>query len=207
MVGMARPRFHRLPAPQQERILDAALQEFAAYGFESASLNRIIAAADLSKGAMYYYFDGKADLYADVVRRQVESLVRRSGPGPDLSGVDADAFWSRLEEYYLRLMRLLERTPETAALLRAWLTGSVPSLGDVQREAEQATLPWLVQTVALGQQANAVRTDLPDDLLIAVAMGMGQAMDTWLITRPPAARDLGDAVHALIGMMRRALQP
>ena len=34
-----------------------------AHGFENASLNRIIKKAGISKGAMYYYFDDKMDLY------------------------------------------------------------------------------------------------------------------------------------------------
>ncbi|UUT35775.1 hypothetical protein [Microbacterium elymi] len=76
-----------------------------------------------------------------------------------------------------------------------------------EEEAEQATLPWLMEAVAAGQRIGAVRTDLPDELLIALALGMGQAMDTWLITRRSGERDLADAVHALIDMMRRAFQP
>jgi AcrR family transcriptional regulator len=204
---MARPRFHRLPAGQQSQILDAALHEFAAHGFAGASLNRIIADAGLSKGAMYYYFDSKEDLYGDVIRRQVERLVREGGPAPVLDGVDADTFWARLEEYYVRLMRRLAATPEPGPLLRDWLAGTGPKMGDAQREAEQASLPWLMRTVAAGQTVGAVRTDLPEELLIAVALGMGQAIDTWLITQDSAGPDLADAVHVVIGMMRRALQP
>ena len=44
-------------AQQQETILRAALAEFAAHGFADASLNRIIEAAGISKGSLYYYFD------------------------------------------------------------------------------------------------------------------------------------------------------
>nr|WP_274637783.1 TetR/AcrR family transcriptional regulator [Microbacterium bovistercoris] len=204
---MARPRFQRLPADRQDTIMDAALREFAAHGFGGASLNRIIAAAELSKGSLYYYFDGKEDLYADVIRRQVERLVHDGGPAPTFAGADADAFWGRLEEYYLRLMRLLEEVPATGALLRDWLTGPAPSMRAAEEEAEQATLPWLMEAVAAGQRIGAVRADLPDELLIALALGMGQAMDTWLITRRSGERDLADAVHALIDMMRRAFQP
>ncbi|GMA95355.1 hypothetical protein GCM10025881_21790 [Pseudolysinimonas kribbensis] len=121
---MARPRFHRLPAEQQRAIMAAALEEFAAHGFAAASLNRIIDAAGISKGSMYYYFDGKDDLYADVIRMQLEQLLEHSGPISVPDPADADAFWSELEGLYLRLMRRLGETPETAALLRGWLTGS-----------------------------------------------------------------------------------
>jgi AcrR family transcriptional regulator len=115
---MPRPRFHRLPAAQQDAILAAALEEFSEHGFAQASLNRIIAAAGISKGALYYSFDGKEDLYAHVIRDQVERLLAGGGPLPDLELQDAAAFWSTLEELYLRFMRMLRGDPRLSALLR-----------------------------------------------------------------------------------------
>ena len=73
---MPRPRFHKLPPAQQQAILGAALDEFATRGFSAASLNRIIEAAGISKGSMYYYFDGKEDLYAHVARGEACSSGR-----------------------------------------------------------------------------------------------------------------------------------
>lgn len=105
-------------------------------------------------------------------------------------------------------MRMLTASPAAAALLRDWLGGpAAPTLRDAQHDTEQATLPWLAQTVAVGQDVGAVRTDLPTELLIAIVLGMGQAMDIWLITQPPADADLADAVHTLIAMIRRAVAP
>ncbi len=72
---------------------------------------------------------------------------------------------------------------------------------------EQAILPWMEQTLAAGQRCGAVRTDLPPGLLIAVVSGMGQAMDTWLITQPPEAESLPPLIGVLVGMIRGALQP
>jgi AcrR family transcriptional regulator len=52
--SMVRPRFAKLPQTQRDAILRAALDEFAAHGFHDASLNRVIEAAGISKGSMYY---------------------------------------------------------------------------------------------------------------------------------------------------------
>jgi hypothetical protein len=52
-----------------------------------------------------------------------------------------------------------------------------------------------------------VRDDLPIGLLIAVALGMGRAMDLWLMTQQPDAAALPGLVGSLTGMIRRALQP
>ncbi len=42
----------------------------------------MIEAAGISKGSLYYYFDGKVDLYAHVAQRELERLFERVGPFP-----------------------------------------------------------------------------------------------------------------------------
>ena len=122
---MVRPRFAKLPPAQQQAILRAALDEFAAHGFHDASLNRIIDAAGISKGSMYYYFDGKEDLFAHVTRVEFEHLfaARRArppcptSPGRTPSGRPWSATtstpWPRWPP-----------DPQLAALVRAWLAAS-----------------------------------------------------------------------------------
>lgn len=205
---MARPRFAKLPAAQQQAILRAALNEFAAHGFHDASLNRVIEAAGISKGSMYYYFDGKEDLYAHVARVELERLFADLGPFPIPGEADSDAFWATLEGYYLRFMTALAASPQLAALIRSWLAASGnPALQQAQEEMEQATQPWMEAALAAGQSVGAIRTDLPPSLLIAIVMGMGQAMDTWLITQQPDEEALPPLITALIGTIRRALEP
>lgn len=205
---MVRPRFAKLPESQQQAILAAALDEFAAYGFHDASLNRVIESAGISKGSLYYYFDGKEDLYAHVARVELERVLDQVGP-VDMAAADSpDAYWSALEGYYLQLLTALEAAPQLAGLIRGWLAASAtPARQQVELELEQAVLPWLQRVLATGQRLGAVRTDLPTGLLIAAAAGMGQAMDTWLLTQTVASEELPGLVAALIAMMRRALQP
>src|SRR5690242_4090561 len=205
---MVRPRFAKLPATQQQAILGAALDEFAAYGFYDASLNRVIEAAGISKGSMYYYFDDKEDLFAHLVRVEFERLFAALGavalppePGPD-------AFWSAVQAYYLDAMAAMAARPQLAALVRGWLAASDnPALQRAQHDMEQEILPAVEHVLAMGQAAGAVRDDLPTGLLIAVVLGMGRAMDLWLMTQQPDATALPELDGALTGMIRRALQP
>ena len=98
---MVRPRFAKLPPAQQHAILRAALDEFAAHGFHDASLNRVIDAAGISKGSMYYYFNDKEDLFAHVTRVEFERLFTTVGPVSLPAAPGPDAFWSAVESYYL----------------------------------------------------------------------------------------------------------
>ena len=47
----------------KQKLLDAALAEFNAYGYEQASINRILDKAGMSKGQFYYHFKNKEALY------------------------------------------------------------------------------------------------------------------------------------------------
>jgi hypothetical protein len=52
-----------------------------------------------------------------------------------------------------------------------------------------------------------VRDDLLSGLLIAVVVGMGQATDSWLVTRQLDAERLPQLVRPLVGMFSGALEP
>ncbi|WP_433035434.1 TetR/AcrR family transcriptional regulator [Actinomycetospora sp. CA-053990] len=205
---MVRPRFRKLPPAQQQAIVRAAVDEFAAYGFHDGSLNRVIDAAGVSKGSMYYYFDGKEDIYAYVTRLEFERLVDEVGP-LTLWDVDGeDAFWAAVERYYDDLMAAFTASPQLAALTRGWLAAAGnPALRSAQQELEELTLPWIERALATGQAVGAIRTDLPSGLLIGVVLGMGQAMDMWLIAEEPGDDVRRGLVHAFVGMIRGALRP
>lgn len=47
----------------RQRILDAALEEFSAKGYESASLSTVCAEKGISKGIIYHHFKDKDELY------------------------------------------------------------------------------------------------------------------------------------------------
>lgn len=61
----------------QEKILDAALGEFAEKGFDAASTNAIFPKAGVSKGIVFKYYPTKNDLFLAVFERELNRL--RSG--------------------------------------------------------------------------------------------------------------------------------
>jgi TetR/AcrR family transcriptional regulator, transcriptional repressor for nem operon len=51
----------------RKRIVDSARTLFNCHGFESVSIQKIMARAGLTHGGFYSYFDSKSDLYAEVL--------------------------------------------------------------------------------------------------------------------------------------------
>jgi TetR/AcrR family transcriptional regulator len=56
-------KFLNLKPEKQEKILEAAIREFADKGFEKASTNEIVREAGISKGILFHYFKSKKTLF------------------------------------------------------------------------------------------------------------------------------------------------
>lgn len=65
---MIKPTFYNLPEEKRNRIIDAIINEFAGSSAEKVSINRIIKAANISRGSFYQYFDDKVDLVEVLVK-------------------------------------------------------------------------------------------------------------------------------------------
>ncbi|TDD19654.1 TetR/AcrR family transcriptional regulator [Kribbella turkmenica] len=59
----------------RERILAAALEVFAARGYEAASISEITARADVSRGLVAYYFATKEQLAAELLDRWLDGIT------------------------------------------------------------------------------------------------------------------------------------
>ena len=60
---MPKQTFLNLPEEKRETIMNAAVEEFAEYGLENASTNRIVKNSGIAKGSFYQYFDDKQDVF------------------------------------------------------------------------------------------------------------------------------------------------
>jgi TetR/AcrR family transcriptional regulator len=98
----------RNPKRTRERILSAALKEFAAKGFAGARIDVIARRAAINKRMLYHYFGGKEKLFRAVLRHKI---AERRAWGLNLSSDPAqrlpfwfktacdDADWIRLLEW------------------------------------------------------------------------------------------------------------
>jgi len=106
--------FRHLPPDKQERVLTAALSEFADQGYHQASLNRMVAQAGIAKGSLYQYFPNKEGIFAYIFQYALK-VVRRT-----LTTVKEDTleenFFVRLEKSLLAGVRFLREHPRIFSL-------------------------------------------------------------------------------------------
>ncbi len=91
MTNAPKPKFRRRAEARPDEILDAALSVFTEKGFDAARVDDIAAAASLSKGAIYLYFDRKQDLLNGLIEREVAPVAQRLKALADAGGDDPKA--------------------------------------------------------------------------------------------------------------------
>lgn len=107
MTAPVRTDGARNPGRTRERILSAALKEFAANGFAGARVDKIARRAAINKRMLYHYFGDKEHLFREVLRRK---MAERQAWAESLSGDPAEslAFWFNAACKDADWIRLLE---------------------------------------------------------------------------------------------------
>jgi AcrR family transcriptional regulator len=80
----------------KQRLLDAAAQEFAAYGIAGGRVDRIAAGAQSNKAQIYHYFGSKDGLFDAVLHEMVVNVLREVPLDPD----DLPGYAGRLFDGY-----------------------------------------------------------------------------------------------------------
>ena len=119
-----KPRVGKGKAKHQ-RILSAALTEFAAASFSGASMDRIAKAADTSKPTLYRHFGNKEKLFMAVLN---QGRARILTPLDEAKGAMVDQLWDFAWTYTSFVLR-----PETLSLARL-------ILGEAERHPKHAAL-------------------------------------------------------------------
>lgn len=175
----------------RHELLVAAADVFAERGFRDASIDEVAERAGYSKGAVYWHFDSKDDLFLALVhehvdratREMIELLQSQSAErdmAPEASRRFADLLarqreWLLLDNEYWSLAvrdpdarrRYAERRRELRKALGAALAARVATLGaeQVDVDPERIATVIIALTVGLAQQALVEPQAVPDDLL------------------------------------------
>lgn len=206
---MARAQFDRLKPEKREVILEAAAEEFAGRGYGAASVNRIIEGAGTSKGALYYYFEDKADLLATVVERALARVLEEV-QWPALEDLSAADYWARVE----RLTRAsLEQMESDAWYMRLmWAFHRLREEPEA-RAATAGVLDWSRNLVRAfferGQELGVVRSDLPMELLLDMYIASDEAGDRWMMEhwRELTEQEKRDLLDARVQLVRAMMEP
>lgn len=174
----------------RERLLQAALTQFAERGFYGASIAQIAGELDLTKQALLYYFRRKEDLYAEVLKRIADRLLAATYAGVDETDTPEAQFEGMIMGIYAEAQ---DHPLDTRVLLR--------ELMDNQRRDAPAE-KWYLKTwldAVVGQLDKVENLDwMPFGQKFAAIYQMLSAIEYFVVSGPTLSRMYGEDGFAKI---------
>jgi AcrR family transcriptional regulator len=178
-------------AATKQKILDAALDEFAERGPAGTTVERIASVARVNKERIYKYFGNKHDLFMAVMAQESARIAAAVAFDPE-SDDPVGEYAGRIFDYHVEHPHLLR--------LILWEGLTVP--GQVAAEAERSEHYREKADVMANAQANGlVRDDLPPGALIFSIM----ALAGWWHASPHIARMLTEYADTDLSARRNAV--
>ncbi|AZN41276.1 TetR/AcrR family transcriptional regulator [Paenibacillus albus] len=153
--------FKKISQEKRDKILTAAIIEFAERGFDSANINQIAQKAEISVGSLYKYFGSKEDLYLMIIRIGIESTKKVL---EEIMQSEQD-FLSRIE---LIIRTIQQHSRENLHLTKLYNIMAAESkselAGRIVSEMENVTAGLYASFIAEAQASRSIRADIHPQL-------------------------------------------
>lgn len=181
-------RKEREMAYRREAILDAAQEIFESVGYVNASMAEIAAKAEFGVGTIYQFFQGKHELFSEVIARSIERYVSSIN-----HIVSEKRPWKEQLEAYIRYnLTWIEQHPEFHRLIYEIFYSQIPGMAsrilDQFRKIRQENIRFIKE---IFHRANEEDQRYDPDLMSLMILGMLHSIgDNWflgLLNKKPTA--------------------
>jgi TetR/AcrR family transcriptional regulator len=128
-------KFFNLETEKQDRIINAAIKEFAQKGYDKASTNEIVKEAEISKGLLFHYFKNKKQMFLFLFDHCIQIITDDFYKKVDLIETD---FFERIRKAVLIKMDLLAKYPDIFKFIEeAYMDESVDIKTEIEKKVKE----------------------------------------------------------------------
>ncbi len=158
-MAKVKKTFLRLDSDKQKRILAAAIDEFAAWGFHRASVNRLVQALGIAKGSIFQYFGSKEGLFSYIFDYAIDT-VRSSLKRVRKDTEDLD-FYSRIRATLMEGISFIDKYPKLYRIyLKMVFQEDFPARERYLKKIRLFSVDFLKPLIEKGIERGEVREDL-----------------------------------------------
>ncbi|MFZ6029081.1 MAG: TetR family transcriptional regulator [Chloroflexota bacterium] len=190
----------------REQLLAKALKVFSKKGYAAATLEDIAREAEVTRGAIYWHFGSKAELYNTLIReyssRGANIMQQTASEGGTLSDI--------LRKVFVRQLQAVEDDTALRAMMELQLfqTGLIAELAEgrqQQIEASAGLVEMLTGIMEQGAQEGLLRTDVhPKEMARAYLALQNGLIHLWLTS--PNQFSLQESAESFADILMAGLQ-
>jgi len=161
---MPKETFKNLPEEKRQLIEKVAIREFGTFGYDKASVNRIVDNCQIAKGSFYQYFDDKKDLFLYLIARVNEKKLE--SVSPVFQNPQKYDFFTLIRELFVSGLKFAADNPEST-LMGNWLFKNKghPLYNEVVGAGLQNAQNIYIGLIKLAISRNEIREDIDLDFV------------------------------------------
>lgn len=204
---MPTSRIHNLDPEKLKSIMIAAVREFSRYEYDQSSFNRIIANSGVSKGAMYYYFDSKEDLFHVIVKNSIIPLGEKLVPKQGFA--TAQEYWEEVERLTGLIFTFFKTDPALGRFIQRVLVNPARAQNTPTEKVQRSITQWLQEFLISGQAVGSIRRDISLELITMMTWNIWQTGMNWFfdVHKISSAEYVSEASLIMTDFFRRAFNP
>ena len=181
----------------KKAILEASMQLFARRGYHGTSISQIAEATGLTKGALYWHFKGKEDLFLTVLDR-----IRETWQEAIMGRIETSArVLEKLEQLFDATSEMVTGSDNPYSMhLFLVSAGAQPEMSDFEdaiRAAYAGYVKTLADTIKAGQEDGEIKRDVDAESAAVGIIGCLEGVVLQARLHPPAT------IAAAIAEMKR----
>jgi TetR/AcrR family acrAB operon transcriptional repressor len=191
----------------RKNLLKAGLAVFSRRGYDAATLDDVAEEAGLTRGAIYWHFGSKAELY----RALLEEYSAQSGALVQQAAAEGGSLAEVLRRIFVRLLAAVEEDAElrSAIAMSLYRPGDDPDLAAAQARLAQSgrsLLEGITQALRQGVERGELRADLDAAEMARAFLALQNgAVSLWLTD--PESFSLKGSAPALAEIFLRGVMP
>lgn len=186
---MPKGTFFNLPDEKRERITEAAIDEFAEYSYEGASITRIVDNANIAKGSFYQYFEDKKDLFKHIIDIIGEKkLMYMTRLLKDFEKLD---FFQAFREMYAAGIKFAKDNPRLSKIGNSLIKGAdVKLMQEVLGEAIPKSNEFIKGMLLRGIQRGEIAPEIDADIVAYMLTELSISISEYFIKEMKAEDDM-----------------
>src|ERR1700728_2646650 len=182
------------------RIIDTAARAFAERGYDGVSLNDLVAASGMSKGAFYFHFSSKDDVALAAFRSKQEDLIHRLFDGDRSSSV-----LDEVKEIVRRRAQLVTDDPSLRCVIRLGSDlGARSGPGSEYASFQELAIAAIADLIRRGVANREFRRGLDPDATARTVFAWVVGLDSLSLLQSDA-KDLVDRTEEMLALLVPAL--
>ena len=190
----------------REQLLKKALAAFSNKGYSATTLHDIASEAGVTRGAIYWHFGSKAELYNTLIREYSD----RGSRIVQQAASEGGTLFEILRRVFIRQLEVVAMDHEMRALMELYLfkTGLIPELAEGRQQQIESGIELievLASIMGQGIEAGLLRSDVnTKDMARAYLAFQNVLIHLWLIS--PGKFSLKESANSYADILMAGIQ-